>query len=171
MSHQLVWQQSREELASPSSFAPRQCSSLALRSAWRRFREDVSSSIKLLQDITGQPVECFRAPGFSVTDKEGWAFDILADLGIKYDCSVFPAHHAHGGMTGYGAPVPSLIKHGETVMKEFSVTTKTIMGRRIIFSGGGYLASTSSIATRHSSSKLGSALAAPSVPAGAVFFD
>ena len=27
MSHQLVWQQSREELASPSSFAPRQCSS------------------------------------------------------------------------------------------------------------------------------------------------
>ena len=115
MSHQLVWQQSKEE-----------------------FREDVSSSIKLLQDITGQPVECFRAPGFSVTDKEGWAFDILAELGIKYDCSVFPAHHAHGGMTGYGAPVPSLIKHGETVMKEFPVTTKTIMGRRIIFSGGGY---------------------------------
>ena len=115
MNHQLVWQQSREE-----------------------FREDVSSSIKLLQDITGQPVECFRAPGFSVTDKEGWAFDILADLGIKYDCSVFPAHHAHGGMTGYGAPVPSLIKHGDTIMKEFPVTTKTIMGKKIIFSGGGY---------------------------------
>ena len=115
MNHQLVWQQSREE-----------------------FREDVSSSIKLLQDITGQPVECFRAPGFSVTDKEGWAFDILAELGIKYDCSVFPAHHAHGGMTGYGAPVPSLIKHGDTIMKEFPVTTKTIMGKKIIFSGGGY---------------------------------
>ena len=74
MSHQLVWQQSREE-----------------------FKEDVSASIKLLEDITGKPVECFRAPGFSIRESEAWAFDILADLGVKYDCSIFPAHHAHGG--------------------------------------------------------------------------
>lgn len=115
MNHQLVWQQTRQE-----------------------FREDVSSSIKLLEDIIGQKVECFRAPGFSIRESEAWAFDILADLGIKYDCSIFPAHHAHGGMASYGAPVPSLIKHGDIVMKEFPVTTKTIMGKKIIFSGGGY---------------------------------
>lgn len=115
MNHQLVWQQSREE-----------------------FRQDVESSVKLLQDITGQPVECFRAPGFSIRESEAWAFEILAEQGIKYDCSVFPAYHAHGGMTSYGAPVPSLIKHGNITMKEFPVTTKTIMGKKIIFSGGGY---------------------------------
>lgn len=115
MNHQLVWQQSQKE-----------------------FRDDVESSVKLLQDITGQPVECFRAPGFSIRETEAWAFDILADLGIKYDCSIFPAHHAHGGMVSYGAPVPSLIKHGHIEMKEFPVTTKTILGKRIIFSGGGY---------------------------------
>lgn len=115
MNHQLVWQQTPEE-----------------------FRQDVDSSIKLLQDITGQPVECFRAPGFSIRESEAWAFDILADLGIKYDCSIFPAHHAHGGMASYGAPVPSLIKHGDIEMKEFPVTTKDFMGKKIIFSGGGY---------------------------------
>lgn len=115
MNHQLVWQQSQQE-----------------------FKDDVESSVKLLQDITGQPVECFRAPGFSIRESEAWAFDILADLGIKYDCSIFPARHAHGGMASYGAPVPSLIKHGSTEMKEFPVTTKTIMGKKIIFSGGGY---------------------------------
>ena len=115
MNHQLVWQQTPEE-----------------------FRDDVESSVKLLQDITGQPVECFRAPGFSIRESEAWAYDILADLGIKYDCSVFPAHHAHGGMASYGSPVPSLIKHGDTVIKEFPVTTKTVMGKKIIFSGGGY---------------------------------
>ena len=115
MNHQLVWQQTQQE-----------------------FREDVESSVKLLQDITGQPVECFRAPGFSIRESEAWAFDILSDLGIKYDCSIFPAHHAHGGMASYGAPVPSLIKHGEVTMKEFPVTTKTFMGKKIIFSGGGY---------------------------------
>lgn len=115
MNHQLVWQQSQKE-----------------------FRDDVESSVKLLQDITGQPVECFRAPGFSIRETEAWAFDILADLGIKYDCSIFPAHHAHGGMASYGAPVPSLIKHGDIEMKEFPVTTKDFMGKKIIFSGGGY---------------------------------
>lgn len=115
MNHQLVWQQTPEE-----------------------FKEDVSASIKLLEDITGQKVECFRAPGFSIRESEAWAFDILADLGIKYDCSIFPAHHAHGGMASYGASVPSLIKHDETTMKEFPVSIKTIMGKKIIFSGGGY---------------------------------
>jgi polysaccharide deacetylase family protein (PEP-CTERM system associated) len=115
MNHQLVWQQTQQE-----------------------FRDDVESSVKLLQDITGQPVECFRAPGFSIRESEAWAFDILADLGIKYDCSIFPAHHAHGGMASYGAPVPSLIKHANVTMKEFPVTTKDFMGKKIIFSGGGY---------------------------------
>lgn len=71
MNHQLVWQQSREA-----------------------FKEDVSSSIKLLEDITGQKVEAFRAPGFSIRESEGWAFEILHELGIRMDSSVFPAHHA-----------------------------------------------------------------------------
>lgn len=136
MNHQLVWQQKPEE-----------------------FRADVESSVKLLQDITGQPIECFRAPGFSIRGQEAWAFDILAECGIKYDCSVFPAVHAHGGMPRYaeafkgsnglnglkssnglkGSGVgPSIIKHGGVEMKEFPVTTKEIMGRQVIFSGGGY---------------------------------
>lgn len=115
MNHQLVWQQTPEQ-----------------------FREDVDSSIKLLQDITGQPIECFRAPGFSIRESEPWAFDILSELGIKYDCSVFPAHHAHGGMASYGTPVPSIVKHGKSEIKEFPVSIKTIAGKNLIFSGGGY---------------------------------
>lgn len=115
MNNQLVWRQTPEQ-----------------------FREDVESSIKLLQDITGQPIECFRAPGFSIRESEPWAFDILSELGIKYDCSVFPAHHAHGGMASYGAPVPSIVKHGESEIKEFPVSIKTIAGKKLIFSGGGY---------------------------------
>ena len=70
------------------------------------FKEDVSSSIKLLEDITGQKVEAFRAPGFSIRESEGWAFEILHELGIRMDSSVFPAHHAHGGMPSYVSAVP-----------------------------------------------------------------
>lgn len=136
MNHQLVWQQKPEE-----------------------FRADVESSVKLLQDITGQSVECFRAPGFSIREQEAWAFDILAELGIKYDCSVFPAHHAHGGMATYGERFtsderlmindkrcssvtmgigPSIIKHGDAEIKEFPVSIKKIAGKNLIYSGGGY---------------------------------
>lgn len=115
MNHQLIWQQRPEE-----------------------FREDVESSIKLLEDITGQKIECFRAPGFSMRESEAWAVDILSDLGIKYDFSVFPAHHAHGGMPSYGAPVPSIIRHGDKELREFPVSTRTVLGKKIIFSGGGY---------------------------------
>ena len=115
MNHQLVWQQSPQE-----------------------FKEDVSSSIKLLEDITGQKVEAFRAPGFSIRESEGWAFEILHELGITMDCSVFPAHHAHGGMPSYPDAKPSWIEYQGVRMKEFPIVFKQIGNHHIIFSGGGY---------------------------------
>lgn len=115
MNHQLVWQQT-----------PKQ------------FQKDVVDSVKLLQDITGQSIECFRAPGFSITEKETWAFDILYEAGIKYDCTVFPAVASHGGMPGYGKSVPSIIKHGSVELKEFPIVCHKIMGEKVVFNGGGY---------------------------------
>ncbi len=115
MNHQLVWQQTPEE-----------------------FRQDVDSSIKLLQDITGKPVRCFRAPGFSIRETEPWAFETLSELGIEIDCSVFPAHHAHGGMPSYGKGEPAVIECGGHCIKEFPISTKELAGRHLIYSGGGY---------------------------------
>lgn len=115
MNHQLVWQQSSVE-----------------------FRKDVEDSIKCLEDLTGKKVEVFRAPGFSIRESEAWAFDILAENGIKYDCSVFPAHHAHGGMPSYPGKAPAIILRNRWEVKEFPVTYKSIGREHIIFSGGGY---------------------------------
>ena len=115
LNHQLVWQQAPAE-----------------------FRTDVETCVKTLEDITGKQIECFRAPGFSIRESEGWAYEILADLGIKYDCSVFPATHAHGGLPSYPKAEPGIIEHGGIQMKEFPVGFKTIAGKHIIFSGGGY---------------------------------
>lgn len=115
MNHQLVWQQTPQE-----------------------FRQDVESSVKLLQDITGQRIECFRAPGFSIRESEAWAFDTLAELGIKYDSSVFPAHHAHGGMPEFYSAEPTMLHYMGCTMKEFPICYKTIAGKHFVFSGGGY---------------------------------
>ena len=115
MNHQLVWQQTTVE-----------------------FRKDVETGVKMLEDITGKKVECFRAPGFSIRDTEGWAYEILADLGIKYDSSVFPAAHAHGGLPSYPKAAPGIIEYKGIQMKEFPIGFKTIAGKHIIYSGGGY---------------------------------
>ncbi len=115
MNHQLVWQQSPAE-----------------------FRSDVETGVKMLEDITGKKVECFRAPGFSIRESEGYAFETLSELGIKYDCSVFPAAHAHGGLPSYPKAAPGIIEYKGIRMKEFPVGFKTIAGKHIIFSGGGY---------------------------------
>lgn len=115
MNHQLVWQQTPQV-----------------------FREDVASSVALLEDIIGQKVTCFRAPGFSIRSSEMWAFDILAELGIEYDCSLFPASHGHGGMPEYGKSEPALIACGAYQIKEFPVTTQQVLHMPLPFSGGGY---------------------------------
>lgn len=115
MNHQLVWQQTPKE-----------------------FKTDVEIGVKMLEDITGKKVECFRAPGFSIRESEGWAYEILADLGIKYDCSVFPAAHAHGGLPCYPKAAPGIIEYNGVRMKEFPVGFKKIAGKHVIFSGGGY---------------------------------
>lgn len=115
MTHQLVWQQSPQE-----------------------FRKDVEASVKLLEDITGQKVTSFRAPGFSIRESEKYAFETLHELGITTDCSVFPAQHAHGGMPSYTEQVPSLVKYNGIQIEEFPVTYKEIASKHLIYSGGGY---------------------------------
>lgn len=115
MNHQLVWQQNPED-----------------------FRQDVDSSVKLLQDITGKQIRYFRAPGFSIRKSESWAFETLHDLGIEIDCSVFPALHAHGGFPSYGKAEPAIIDVNGKQIKEFPISCREIWGKQIIYQGGGY---------------------------------
>lgn len=102
------------------------------------FREDIRRSVATLEDITGQKVRIFRAPGFSIGENELWAFDILAGEGIETDCSVFPKKHAHGGMPSFPSHTPCIISHGGISLKEFPMPTVRALGRDIVFSGGGY---------------------------------
>ncbi|GHT88355.1 hypothetical protein FACS1894137_16620 [Spirochaetia bacterium] len=61
------------------------------------FAQDLERSIKTLEDITGQKVKYFRAPGFSIRTDNRWVFDILLSQGIEIDSSIFPAPRTHGG--------------------------------------------------------------------------
>lgn len=52
------------------------------------FRRNTELVIKTLEDITGNPVTSYRAPGFSVNRKTSWAFEILSELVIEKDSSL-----------------------------------------------------------------------------------
>lgn len=102
------------------------------------FRNDVEKSIKTLEDCIGKEVTSFRAPGFSITKKNKWAFEVLHELGITKDSSVFPAGRSHGGLPSYNKAIPSIIDYNGIMLKEFPINTQTFFGKPFIFSGGGY---------------------------------
>jgi len=103
-----------------------------------QFRDDLVRSISKLEDISGKKVKYFRAPGFSITENTKWAFEILVQHGIEIDCSVFPAARAHGGFPSYTAPKPSIIQYNGIQIKELPINFFTLLGKPVIFSGGGY---------------------------------
>ena len=113
--HQLVYNQDRES-----------------------FFQDVDRSVKTLEDISGKKIRMFRAPGFSITEESLWAFEVLYELGIEIDSSIFPAGRSHGGLKSYGTAQPSVLEYNGFRLKEFPINTKPFLKHSIIFSGGGY---------------------------------
>jgi polysaccharide deacetylase family protein (PEP-CTERM system associated) len=102
------------------------------------FRADVRRAKAILEDASGTVVAGYRAPGFSITRDNLWAFDVLLEEGYRFDSSIFPAPHGHGGIPG--APKdPFALDAASGRMLEFPVTQAVIMGRPLCFSGGGYL--------------------------------
>lgn len=103
-----------------------------------RFREDVVRAQAVLEDITGQPVPGFRAPGFGITPDTPWAFEVIREAGHEYDSSVFPTFRGHGGLPG--APLgPHLVETASGPLAEVPISVVELRRRRFCLFGGGYL--------------------------------
>jgi len=99
-----------------------------------KFREDVRRARSILIDQTGQTVQCYRAPSFSITKKTLWALDILAEEGFTIDSSIFPAQHDLYGI----ADAPRFL-HKRNGLIEFPPATIRKAGTSVGVAGGGYL--------------------------------
>lgn len=104
------------------------------------FRIDVARSKHILEEITNSPVNGYRAPSFSITNKTLWALKILLEEGYQYDSSIFPIQdHDRYGMPNAN-PFLHLIKLGEKdKLVEFPLSTTMALGKRFPIAGGGYL--------------------------------
>lgn len=102
------------------------------------FRAEIDTARKLLQDVSGQAVTTFRAPGFSIVRSCFWAYPILAELGFTVDTSIVPATRDHGGVAGLGRD-PFVLSTESGPITVFPVSVMSVLGRMVQFSGGGYL--------------------------------
>ncbi len=101
-------------------------------------RNDTTEALKALEDVSGQKVVSYRAPAFSITPKNKWAVNVLAECGIKNDASIFPTNRDFGGYKGFPQDTPCIISHEGASLKEFPISLTSVWGKQIAYSGGGY---------------------------------
>jgi polysaccharide deacetylase family protein (PEP-CTERM system associated) len=111
---------------------------LAYEMTRQEFSRDAEDARKLIEDLSGGPVQGYRAAGFSVTARTPWFWDALTEAGYAYDSSLFPAARGHGGMPG-ATTVPHPVKVRSGVIWEFPVSVTPILGLPVCVFGGGYL--------------------------------
>ena len=64
------------------------------------FEQELTGAKTLLQEISGQEINGFRAPTMSLTHKTRWAVPILKRVGFTYSSSVLPAKNPLYGWDG-----------------------------------------------------------------------
>jgi polysaccharide deacetylase family protein (PEP-CTERM system associated) len=100
------------------------------------FRDDITRSKAVLEDISGQQVLGYRAPSFSIGTGNLWALDMLRNVGYRYSSSIYPIQHDHYGMPD--APRFAFYPNGEDGLLEVPITTVRMMDRNLPAGGGGY---------------------------------
>lgn len=104
------------------------------------FRDDLRKSLDAIDRAAGGgfTLRGFRAPAFSIKPGCAWALDALLDAGLEYDASLFPVPRAHGGFPCPPGPHDQTTPDGRA-LRELPMSTVSLLGKRLAFSGGGYL--------------------------------
>lgn len=98
------------------------------------FRDDIVRAKRLLEDISGAAVIGYRAPSFSISNENLWAFDVLQEADYRYSSSVYPVRHDH-----YGIPdAPRFAYQSRPGLVELPLTTLRVGGRNWPAGGGGF---------------------------------
>jgi polysaccharide deacetylase family protein (PEP-CTERM system associated) len=99
------------------------------------FAEDAGAARRLLEDVGGVPVLGYRAPTFSINQRNPWAFEVLEAAGYRYSSSIYPIRHDL-----YGMPDAPRFPYrpGAGRLVELPMTAARLGGRNVPCAGGGY---------------------------------
>lgn len=107
--------------------------------SFNKSRNDIETALKIVSDIISAPIFGYRAPLFSVRKSNFYIFEILTELGLIYDSSVFPIKLPRYGISGFcdSATLYKLPNGNEIV--EIPLSVVKVMGIKLPVSGGGYV--------------------------------
>jgi polysaccharide deacetylase family protein (PEP-CTERM system associated) len=101
------------------------------------FRRSVRRAKEMVEQLTGRAALGYRATSFSIRKKQWWAFDVLAELGFRYDSSIFPIRGRRYGIPDAPLTAYTLAtRHGP--LQEVPLSVMELGRRRLPCCGGGY---------------------------------
>src|SRR5574343_758993 len=91
------------------------------------FFADINVAKLILEDLSGTEVKGYRAPSFSIGEKNLWAFECLERAGYRYSSSIYPIRHDHYGMPD----APRFAHRVRGGLLEVPVTTARLFARNL----------------------------------------
>ncbi len=114
---------------------------LAYEQTPEQFSRDIVRSKQMLEDLISKPVYGYRAPNFSITSKNEWAYDKLIEAGYRYDSSRYPVWHPRYANLNKSVK-PEIISRasGQIYVFPLAVSVVHILGKelRLPVAGGAY---------------------------------
>lgn len=101
-----------------------------------QFDADVRRTKSILEDISGVPVNGYRAATFSISRDNLWALEVLAEAGHTYSSSINPIRHDLYGMPE--APRFPFRPEQNASLVEIPISTVRFGKRNIPCGGGGF---------------------------------
>jgi len=99
------------------------------------FRTEMQVAMAKIRAAGGENIMGHRATAFSINRDNIWALDILKDLGLSYDSSIFPVNGARYGVPDWPRE-PGDTPQG---IYEVPLSTYKMRGRNVPCMGGGYV--------------------------------
>jgi polysaccharide deacetylase family protein (PEP-CTERM system associated) len=101
--------------------------------------DDINDSKKLVTDIIGGPVFGYRAPYFSIDETNLYVLEVLTELGLMYDSSIFPIKLKRYGIANFKKEdALYMLPNGKEIV-ELPLTVAPFRGKDIPIAGGGYI--------------------------------
>jgi polysaccharide deacetylase family protein (PEP-CTERM system associated) len=101
------------------------------------YRTELERSIRVIEDLAGTKVLGHRAAFFSITRQSTWALDLLVELGVRYDSSIYPVLNYRYGIDDAPRWPHPLTAGGRSIV-EFPISTWRLAGRNVPIAGGAY---------------------------------
>jgi peptidoglycan-N-acetylglucosamine deacetylase len=102
------------------------------------FKADVERCANLVEQLSGKRPVGYRAPAFSITRETPWAYDVLAQLGFRYDSSQYDSPRIRQRIGGVPrTPYRLELEEGREIW-EYPVTVWPVRGRSVPMGGGAY---------------------------------